>query len=212
MPPNEHSALRVMGRSGVLILGVLCLAACSDGGSDGQGREVASGAADGGEQPASDPPAEAEGGVQGGLPLYTEDGDLVAPDEWPEWVFVGSALNLNYSETPYPADVLSAVYMEPGSYRHFKEHGTFREGTQTVLVAYVAASGAAPARDGVYPSERVAFEMSVKDGEQHPEGWGYYTFSGDDAGVLLPPDACFSCHDEHAETDHVFTQFYPLLP
>jgi hypothetical protein len=127
-------------------------------------------------------------------------------------VLLGSALNLNYLETPYPTDVLSNVYMEPTAYRHFKETAEFREGTMTVLVAYSTASGAPPAVNGLYPDALVAFEMSVKDTERHPEVWGYYSFGSGPEGTMNAPAECFACHDEHAETDHVFTQFYPNLP
>jgi hypothetical protein len=27
----------------------------------------------------------------------------------------------------------------------------------------------------------------------------------------FPKAACYDCHAEHGATDHVFTQFYPLL-
>jgi hypothetical protein len=59
--------------------------------------------------------------------------------------------------------------------------------------------------------------MSVKDRAKTPEGWGYYSFDGGPTATPgtarpFPRAACFDCHEEHAETDRVFTQYYPGLP
>ncbi len=147
------------------------------------------------------------------LPAYDEAGNLLRAEGWEQWVFLGSAVNLSYTEEPYAADVMSAVYMEPTAFAHFRDTGEFREGTMTVLTAYLGETGSPPARSGFYPGRLVAFEMSVKDRTRHAEGWGYYGFAeGSDTGDAHPAADCFDCHDAHAETDHVFTQFYPMLP
>ena len=48
------------------------------------------------------------------------------------------------------------------------------------------------------------------------EGWAYISFrdpAGDlkPAAAAFPKETCFNCHAEHAATDNVFTQFYPIL-
>ena len=60
-------------------------------------------------------------------------------------------------------------------------------------------------------------EVSVKDSTRFEGGWGLYEFAAE-AGKLKPQaDAlpqtvgCVGCHRDKAETDHVFTQFYPIL-
>jgi hypothetical protein len=66
---------------------------------------------------------------------------------------------------------------------------------------------------GQYPGDRVAFEMSVKDSEHSPDTvWSYYSFDGTgQSAAPHDPAECFDCHDEHAATDHVFSQFYPVI-
>jgi hypothetical protein len=151
-------------------------------------------------------------------PEYDATGALRRPAGWEEWIFLGSALNLSYtSGAPPPADILSAVYMEPTAYRHFKATGEFREGTMTALATYAASAAGPPAVGGTVPAAPSGFEMSVKDGAKTPEGWGYYHFDGGptatgDSARPFPRSDCFDCHEQHAETDHVFTQYYPALP
>jgi hypothetical protein len=151
-------------------------------------------------------------------PQYNEAGALVRPGGWEQWVFLGSSLNLSYSSSAPPAtDVFSFVYMEPTAYRHFKATGQFREGTMTVLATYRAAPAGPPAERGLVPGAPGGFEMSVKDRAKTPEGWGYYSFDGGPTATRgtarpFPRAQCFDCHDRDAETDHVFTQFYPALP
>jgi hypothetical protein len=150
-------------------------------------------------------------------PEFDATGALLRPADWEQWVFLGSALNLRYeSASPPPTDTLSVVYMEPSAFRRFKATGEFREGTMTVVTAYATATAGPPALGGVVPTNPVAFEMSVKDRERTPEGWGYYHFDASSAAGASarsrPRSECFDCHDQHAETDHVFTQYYPALP
>lgn len=87
----------------------------------------------------------------------------------------------------------------------------------TVVTAYATSAAGPPALGGVVPTNLVAFEMSVKDRQRHPEGWGFYHFDASstaagDSARPVPRSECFDCHDQHAETDHVFTQYYPALP
>lgn len=58
---------------------------------------------------------------------------------------------------------------------------------------------------------------SVKDSTRFDGGWGFFDFTGLDGRVAsktqaLPESSgCRACHRQDAETDHVFTQFYPVL-
>ena len=150
--------------------------------------------------------------IGGSAPVYTATGELVRRDDWPRWVFLGASLNLSYDEEPPPADFIANVFMEPSAYARFEETGEFPEGTQTVAVGYLATGEAAPAEGGLYAGERVVFEMSVKDSALDPlVPWRYYSFGEGASAPANPREACFDCHAEHAETDFVFTQFYPVL-
>ena len=81
-----------------------------------------------------------------------------------------------------------------------------------VAVGYLASTDAAPAEQGSYAGQQIVFEMSVKDAALDPlVPWRYYTFGDAATAPANPREACFDCHTEHAATDHVFTQFYPVL-
>lgn len=58
---------------------------------------------------------------------------------------------------------------------------------------------------------------SVKDDTRFDGGWGFFDFTALDGTVMSKAEAlpessgCRACHRQHGETDHVFTQFYPIL-
>jgi hypothetical protein len=60
-------------------------------------------------------------------------------------------------------------------------------------------------------------QVSLKDSRRFKGGWGYFDFSGPagrpktKADALAEENSCRVCHERNAETDHVFTQFYPGL-
>jgi hypothetical protein len=147
------------------------------------------------------------------MPAYAADGALVRVEDWPDWVFLGSAINLNYSPVPAGRDLLSTVFMEPTAVDHFEATGEFREGTMTALAVYEVETDAPPAQSGQFAGRLLDFEMSVKDSSRQPETkWAYYSFGLDGTTAPAAPAAsCFACHDQNAETDHVFTQFYPRM-
>ena len=147
-------------------------------------------------------------------PQYDASGKLVRPGDTDRWVFLGTGLNLNYVEGAQgDGDVFTTTYMEPSAYQAFVDTGVFPEGTMTALMGYRAGSGAPPAKAGKYLGERVLFEMSVKDSKKNPKDvWTYYGFRGDStAGEAHPTARCQACHAQNAQTDLVFTQFYPNL-
>jgi hypothetical protein len=147
---------------------------------------------------------------------------LLLPVGYREWVFVGSSIGLNYSTNPAAADRRGPqrfhnVYIDPVAYKHYERTHEFPEGTVMMLEIASAELKAEPGLQGSYEKEFVALEASVKDSRRFKGGWAYFGFS-DGAGKLKPkaqPFAdsagCLSCHQDHAETDHVFTQFYPVL-
>jgi hypothetical protein len=73
-----------------------------------------------------------------------------------------------------------------------------------------------PGLQGSFAQEFIGLEAAVKSGDRFEDPWTYYSFNGPGAERLsaAPPlenRGCISCHREHGETDHVFTQFYPVL-
>ena len=63
----------------------------------------------------------------------------------------------------------------------------------------------------------IGLEVSVKDSSRFEGGWAYFNFSNGSGSYKekaepFPASAgCVACHKQKAETDNVFTQFYPVL-
>ncbi|MCI0536256.1 MAG: cytochrome P460 family protein [Verrucomicrobiales bacterium] len=146
---------------------------------------------------------------------------LLRPEGYREWVFVGSSLGLRYDQNSEKSvgtetNRFNNVYLNPAAYREFSASGKFPDGTVLVLEIASAETKKEPGLQGSFQKEFVALEAAVKDSQRFERGWAYFSFD-DKSGKLkdraqpLPQPACYDCHDRKAATDHVFTQFYPVL-
>jgi hypothetical protein len=179
---------------------------------------------------ASGPPAQSQSSDE---PRYAPSGDLLLPNGFDTWVFVGSNLGLSY--TPDAAAAASApppraprqlfhnVSINKAAYDYFLANGRFPE--RTVLVMQVFEAADKEPRNvlasGVFNGRRVGLEVTVKNASR-PDGkttpWAYYNFTdpSDRSKVLasataFPDEACANCHQRHASIDNVWVQFYPAL-
>lgn len=162
-------------------------------------------------------------------PEYTRRGELVRPEGFREWVFVGASYGLSYGEKASTDPVFHHVYIQPEAYRHYRDTGTFPEKTMLVMENFSPGTKenntAADKVDGDEPfeqlhgqfeDERVGLEVALKDSEQFEDGWAYFAFSflGQplrDTAKPFPKSMCWDCHNAHAADDNVFVQFYPVL-
>ena len=153
------------------------------------------------------------------VPAYTEEGDLIRPQGYRTWVFVGASLGLSYSEGDAEREgpgAFTNVYIQSEAYRYFMETGEFPEKTMLPMDIFRPGARESINQAGYFEKDFLGMEMAVKDSERYPEGWAYVSFR-DRAGGLkasasaFPKDRCHDCHAEHAATDNVFTQFYPML-
>jgi hypothetical protein len=153
-------------------------------------------------------------------PKYTEDRQLVRPTGYREWVFVGSSIGMGYQEGTRPEgdrpQFFHNVYIQPEAYRTYAATGKFPNKTMLVMEVVAPGSNASINKQGKFEDKFIGIEAAVKDEARVPEKWAYYSFMGSD-GKGLPQakafskDACWSCHNQHAEVDNVFVQFYPVL-
>ena len=154
-------------------------------------------------------------------PVFEGKSTLLKPEGYREWIFVGSSLGLAYSPTPGQgqgrnAELYHNVYINPSSYREYARTGKFRDGTMMVLELARADLKSEPGLQGSYQKDFVALEASVKDSSRFEGGWAYFNFTEGGGKIKakadpFPQNACWSCHHVNASTDHVFTQFYPVL-
>jgi hypothetical protein len=163
-------------------------------------------------------------------PEFTSDGRLILPPDalWREWPYVGTPLTpnaLNDGAAPFPE--FHSVYIDPVSWKHWRETGTFREGTviakelTSVIDENAHADGSTNqvSGRGYFMGEFSGFEIAYKSAEHFPDApgnWAYFTFGHHAppygaAAAAQPAENCSSCHQASAAQDFVFTQFYPVL-
>lgn len=160
------------------------------------------------------------------MPVFEGKTTLQRPVNYRDWVFVGSSLGLSYAQNP-PAQASAGgmgemyhnVYITPNAYREFARTGKFPEGTMLAMEMASADTKREPGLQGSFEKEFVGLEVSVKDSSRFDTpGWAYFNFSNgmgqsykEKADPFPPTAGCVSCHKQNAQTDNVFTQFYPVL-
>lgn len=157
----------------------------------------------------------------GGPAKFNEAGELLLPQNYREWVMVGTQVTPNeLNEGNAPFAEIRTVYLDPDSYEHWKKTGEFRDGAMTVkeLISVGARKGPGSG-NGYFMGDYIGLEASVKDSERfsdEPGNWAFYIFYVPDMEMVtaaknLPTNECAECHKSNAKDDLVFTQFYPVL-
>jgi hypothetical protein len=168
----------------------------------------------------------AAGALQGQQPAdgprYQGGNQLVRPADYREWPFLGAGLGLTYDAERGPGaqnapQNFSNVFVNPSSYRHFMQTGTWKDGTVFILEIRASGTGTAPNTTGRFQTGMVALEAEVKD-SKFPNGWAYFEFGRANAlrDVAAPltgqrEAGCIECHTKHTAVERTFVQFYPHL-
>lgn len=150
---------------------------------------------------------------------YTSDGALMRPKGWRKWIYVGTPLtphDMNDGKAAFPE--FHNVYVDPESFATFERLGTWPNGTQIVKELVLVGSKQAVSGSGYFMGEFSGLEVALKDTERFPDepgGWVYFSFGHQKDYELtakaMPTAACNACHEASADTDFVFTQYYPVL-
>ena len=148
-------------------------------------------------------------------PQYAADGKLKLPEQYREWVYLSTGIDMSYTAGGN-ADhhMFDNVFVNPESYKTFKETGTWPDKTMLVLEIRGAESRASINQRGNFQSGDVmGIEVHVKDEARFPNGkWAFFGFDNGKLGNPFPPvAACYSCHQSHGAVDTTFVQFYPTL-
>jgi hypothetical protein len=150
-------------------------------------------------------------------PRYNAEGALIRPEGFREWMFVGSNLNMGYSEGPEPKESrFHNIYVQREAYKQFAATGKFPDKTVMVMEVITAGTNASINKRGQFEDKAIGVEVALKDEKRYPEKWAYFNFIGRDGVPLetakpFAQDRCWKCHNEHAAADNVFVQFYPVL-
>ena len=159
-------------------------------------------------------------------PRFTASGDLIQPDGFRSWVFLGAPLTphaLNGGKAGFPE--FHNVYVEAAAHRHYLATGEWPEGTVLVKELQLTQPGShadgsrdEPSGRGYFPGTPNGLDVSVKDTRRYPatQGWGFFNF-GHHAppyaaqAAAAPREACAACHETKADADMVFSRFYQQL-
>lgn len=151
---------------------------------------------------------------------YTEDGELILPADWRTWVFAGTSItpnDMNDGKALFPE--FHHIYASPATYEAVKETGEFPEGAMVAKELSTVAGKEASSGHGYFEGDLFALAIMVKDSHKYPdtEGWGFYSYIRDKengyakTAKLDSAESCYECHAGGAETELVFTQYYPVL-
>jgi len=145
-------------------------------------------------------------------PKFTDDGRLLKPENYREWVWLSSGLGMSYGPAT-PSDAASNppfdnVFVSPSAYREFLRTGTWPDQTIFVLEVRRSQSKGSINQGGHFQGEMIAIEAELKN-----KKWMFYGFEGSatSAKPLPTTAACYSCHAQHGAVDNTFVQFYPTL-
>jgi Cytochrome P460 len=160
-------------------------------------------------------------------PVFKQDGSLVLPTGFREWVFLGGPVTpnaLNNGKALFPE--FHNVYVEPENYRYFQQHGMFPDGTVLVKELVLTETGTHPdgssdsaSGRGYFPSSLHGADVMVKDSKRfaNTHNWGFFTFGHQappyqPTASVSPAGECASCHIAGvSKTDMVWVQYYPSL-
>jgi hypothetical protein len=150
-----------------------------------------------------------------------KNGELTRPTGYREWIYVGTPVTpneLNNGKAAFPEH--HNVYIDPVSWKQWKETGKFRDGTILIKELVSVGSTSGVSGKGYFQGEFIGLEATIKSKKHFPDepgNWAYYSFSSKDHKTLtetakpFPSEKCNACHQSAAADDFVFTQFYPVL-
>jgi Cytochrome P460 len=150
-------------------------------------------------------------------PRYASDGQMLRPEGYREWIFVGSSLGMGYTEGQAPRNpTFHNIYIQPQAFKQYAATGTFPDKTMLVMEVLTPGTNASINKNGQFADRFIGIEAAVKDEKHFPEKWAYFNFIGENRAPLekakaFPKENCWSCHNQHAAVDNVFLQFYPVL-
>ncbi|HWV15482.1 MAG TPA: cytochrome P460 family protein [Cellvibrio sp.] len=148
---------------------------------------------------------------------FGPDNTLLRPANYREWIYIGTALtphDLNGGKADFPE--FHNVYMDQVGWKAWKKRGEFAD--RTVIAKELLSVGAhqAISGKGYFQGDFALLAVAVKDKRRfaaEPGNWGYYLFEPAATTSAQPMRSadCAACHQAHAATDLVFSQYYPLL-
>lgn len=162
-----------------------------------------------------DVPKAAAGSNKSNAPEYTADGRLIFPENYREWIYLTTGMDMDYNPELADTDhsMFDNIFVNPDAYKAFVATGTWPDKTILVLEGRMAANKGSINQKGHYQTNDImARSIHIKDESRFPGKWAFFGFGDSNTGKLFPKEAsCYSCHEQHAAVDTTFVQFYPTL-
>lgn len=170
--------------------------------------------------------ATAEDAASIGAATFNAQGELVLPEGFREWVFIGAPLTphgLNGGNAGFPE--YHHVYVNPDAFAVYQRTGEFPDGTviakELVLLLqgdFKDGSRNAPSGRGYFAGEFNGMDVMVKDSRRFKDtnAWGFFNFGHHAPPYLKTAEAapaanCAGCHSANAGKGMVFKAYYPVL-
>ena len=148
-------------------------------------------------------------------PQYTQDGKLIAPKNYREWVFLSSGLGMTYSKaSPNNNPMFTNVFVAPEAYHAFLRTGQWPDKTILMMDMYSSGVEGSINKGGHYQLENMGgFEAHVKDTSRPGDTWKFYGFEAKEEAAAARPNGndCTQCHVKNGGVEATFVQFYPTL-
>ena len=151
-------------------------------------------------------------------PEYDASGKLVRPENYLEWVNIGTGIGMVYGplrDAPGGGQAFTNVFVNPSSYRAFLTSGAWPDRTMFVLEIRQSSSvnNSKTGNNGRFQGEVIGIEAEVKDVARFEKGWAFFGLSmKENSGAQIPVNAsCYACHATNAAVENTFVQFYPVL-
>src|SRR3984885_13748799 len=110
-------------------------------------------------------------------PEYISGDKLTVPDDYRQWMFLTSSLDLNYNTaTPAPDQMhmLDNVFVNPEAYASFLKTGAWPDKTVLVKENRVAESAGTRSKSGPFQSGVMNLEIHVKDQALFSGQWAFF--------------------------------------
>ncbi len=158
----------------------------------------------------------ASAGATPGVLAYDKDGNFLLPQNYREWTFLSSGIDMAYGPNGVAAtrhSVFDNVFVDPEAYRSFLAQGTWPDKTVMILEVRSAETNVSINHGGHSQGGVTGVEVHLKDASRFsPDKWAFFDVNASGTGTLIAKTAsCYSCHREHAAVDTTFVQFYPTL-
>lgn len=153
--------------------------------------------------------------------LYSDEGELMLPRDYREWIQLGTSLGLTYGPAA-PAEgsprLFDTVFVSPAAHAAFLAAGTWPDETVLVLEVRRSYTPESVQAGSLVAGDIVAIEAEVKDRPRYGgSGWRFFSFDSpsgarlDRASPIDMSAPCYSCHVENTAVDNTFVQFYAPL-